>query len=345
MTTPSPPSLVLWCGPVSPEALAGIVWQQPTQIVTFGQGIAGPDGSQFSALAFANLAAWARQQTPSGDILDGLLASRKLPPVSSYAHIAVAGFSAGHALLNPLLLENSGRIAAAIVLDACYSDTNAQAKPGYVSFGTRAAKRDRLMVYTAGAGGGGPAFTTGSQCARASFNSAVGFARTPVTPLPPSALATLPAPDAAKAALWARSGDLFLLDYGSQIGHTQHAWQLAKPVFEAFLVPFLGNGLLPPSLAPGPVVQQLVPNEMKVLSVPPAPPSTDPQDMPVEERPIPVAPPAEPPADQPPPGASRLPWVLLAGVLTVGAYGAYRLAMMTTKQDDVRRRPWAPGGG
>jgi hypothetical protein len=277
-------SLLLWCGPVSADALAGIAWQKPTQIVTFGQGIAGATGGAFSSTAFANLAAWAKQQTPSGDLLDGLLASRQLPLSASYDHIAVAAFSAGHALMNQLLLEDSGKIIAAFAIDACYSDVNLLAKPGYVSFGSRAAQRSRLMVFTASAGGGGPSFSTGSQCARANFNASVQLARVPPVTLAASALGALPPPNAAKDALWARAGDLFLLDYGSQLGHTQHAWQLAKPILEAFLSPyFASGGLLPPSLSAGATGAKLFPGG----DVPdPVPQPDDPDLVPEEELPV-----------------------------------------------------------
>lgn len=237
--------MLIWGGPVfapgsapsSQDDIGRVRWGASAPvIITVNQSSNGG----FSSGAFSQLAAELRGQ---GGILDALLARKGLSRVV-VDKIAIAGFSAFHGLAAPLLEDDGERIGAALLLDACFSAVDPPwTKKGYVSFGARAAKGEKLMVYSSSYGGGKSApfpSSTGTECAGANFEASLdaigtrdvssfdlrGFAPGYEGPLPKKAF---------------RSGDLFLLDYQGSLQHGEHVHRLTEGLSEAFLVPFFSG--------------------------------------------------------------------------------------------------------
>lgn len=229
--------LFLWGGPVSTSDVAHVEWQRPTEVVTFNEGIGGIGSSNFSALAESF-------RGPDGRILPRLLASRG-KHVENYEKISIGGFSAFHGLANLLLLSDGDSIAAAVLLDACFSALANEPKKGYLAFGSEAAHGEKLLVYTSSMGGG-QTYTTGSACARKNFDAACAAAGA----LPVSALPRDPLPPMT-VGLCEQAGDLHLLDYGAQFSHGDHVHKLGVPALDAYLVPYLAKAPLP--IGPGPL--------------------------------------------------------------------------------------------
>ena len=236
-------SLLLWTGPVQALDLRSVVWRSPVDLLVISHGPSGGYGSS----SFSDLA---RVSTDSaGHILPMLLAHGHVD-LSAYDHVAVAGFSAAHGLMAPLLLADGDRFEAAVCLDACFSDPARLVKPGYASFGARAARGEKLFVMTASAGGGRgsgatigpgvPDFSTGDDCVLATFNTALQIAG--VSPSISAAEPPVGLPSFTDVhAAFEQAGSFFLLDYARTFQHAQHVHVLAKPVFETFLAPLFAG--------------------------------------------------------------------------------------------------------
>lgn len=231
------PDLVLWCGPVygpgnAPASKAGgdigrVAWQGPKpEIIT----LSGNGSSYFSQLA-ASYADGA-----SGRILDNLLADHGAH-VSDFSQIAVAGFSAAHGLLNPLLGADGDRIDAAILLDSCFESPGASPKSGYASFAALAAAGSRLFVLAGSAGQNAPPLpptTSGYDCA---LHAAGAGAASAGKALEPTATPSgLPPPSGALSA-----GDLWVLDYRDGYQHGDIINKLGVPILQTFLGPYLAS--------------------------------------------------------------------------------------------------------
>lgn len=178
--------------------------------------------------------------------LDTILASHGGGSVSDYDRVAVAGYSAGHNVMNPLLLADGDRIDAFVSIDACYSATNPPwTKAGYVDFATKAASGSKLAVFAAtGSSHGGAAYpsSSGSECAGANFDAAVAAAGAAAVAID-SGLAVSPT-------ISERAGGLFLLDYGtqtfsSQLPHFDIINKLSRDILQTYLAPFLTGQPLP----------------------------------------------------------------------------------------------------
>ena len=224
------PSLLIWGGPVQASDIKAVRWMSPVSVLVISRG---PDGG-FGSSSFSQLAASCKDK--DGHILPTLLARNHLS-ADMFGRIAIAGFSAFHGLASPLLLADGDAIDAAILNDACFSSYDHLAKSGYVSYGERAALGEKLMVMTASAGGGkSVGYSTGYECANASFNGAASAAGVQPElynpPLP------LPSP---QSGIGKRAGDLFYLDYHSDYSHGDHVHKLAVPVLDIFLAPYLAR--------------------------------------------------------------------------------------------------------
>lgn len=241
-------SLLLWTGPVQASDIRNVVWQSPVDIVVISHGPSGGFGSSsFSELARS-------YQDAGGHLLPTLLAHAHIHP-EEYPQIAVAGFSAAHGLMAPLLGADGDRILAAVCLDACFSDPSRLVKPGYLAYGERAVAGEVLFVMSSSAGGGRgsgatigpgvPDFSTGFGCVKETFAQATGAdPAANARPLP----AGLPAMTDAAGGYY-RAGNFVVLDYHSQLWHGDHVHKLAKPILETFLAPALAGV---PSIAGGP---------------------------------------------------------------------------------------------
>ncbi len=218
---------LLYGGPVYATDPDKVKWQTDVEVFP----ITGNGSSWFGQYADS-------MKGPDGRILPSILA-QKGKTRSDYDKVAIAGFSAFHGLASPLLLADGDSIDAAILIDSCFSAMGTPAKAGYVSYAARAASGGKLMVMTIGPGGGPgsgatispdtPDFSSATDCAMASTAGAGSFS--PYTP-PPG----LP-PEQAQAL---KCGGIILLPY-LEYRHDQHINQLAVPVMQVFLAPYLAG--------------------------------------------------------------------------------------------------------
>ena len=241
-------SLLLWTGPVQAADIKNVVWQSPVDIVVISHGPSGGFGSSsFSELARS-------YQDASGHLLPSLLAHARVH-AGDYDTLAVAGFSAAHGLMAPLLGADGDAFVAAVALDACFSDPSRLVKPGYLAFGQRAAAGGTLFVMSSSAGGGRgsgatigpgvPDYSTGYSCVKETFAQATGQPADASRQALPAGLPPMTDP----AGGYYRAGNFAVLDYHSQLFHGDHVHKLAKPVLETFLAPVLAGAS---SVAGGP---------------------------------------------------------------------------------------------
>ena len=213
-------NLVLWCGPVSASNLAGAALPAPARVLTISEGVGG-----IGSTAFANLG-----RRYEGD-LGELLAARKVD-LDSCATVTVAGFSAGHGLIE-VLLRNSrsaARIDALVAADCYYTGAGRGAKPGYHAYCERAAARKALCVLST-SGIGGPSYPSAEQAVGVLLED---FPLRPVDPPP-----DVPAPASAVGAgglLWLRYGDKYGL---GRKAHVMHATEIAPAVLSTVVTPYL----------------------------------------------------------------------------------------------------------
>jgi hypothetical protein len=152
--------------------------------------------------------------------------------LADYDRIFLAGFSAFHGFANEVALRDAPWIDGLFSLDACFSAKDALAKKGYVRLARRAIRGESTVVLTS-SWGGGSSYSTGSACARATFDEAVQEENAePIAwtleniPQPPTSL---------------RSGNLLLLDYENQFTHGDHVWKLATPILTETMLPLLNQ--------------------------------------------------------------------------------------------------------
>lgn len=132
--------LALWCGPVSSE-LSRVVWRRPTATRIINEGVGGIGSSAFGSLA--------SQLAPG--IADKLIDAGRSGPAPRLAgdpaHVLLAGFSAAHGLINPLLKEpeSLARVSALGAFDAYYGRS---IKLGYQAACKRAVAGQMLLVAT-----------------------------------------------------------------------------------------------------------------------------------------------------------------------------------------------------
>lgn len=243
------PALIINVGPVfspgiakRPGDIGAVDWypdQPPPEILT----ISGNGSSHFAQLAIG----WKRD----GHILPQLLAQYGRS-ASDYSSISLSGFSAGHGLVDPLLLLDGDSINAAVMFDACFTLRGGNGKSGYASFGERAARGERLLVLTSSHGQNGkdlPPSDTGSECALASFDRSV------MTVGASTSSFEVPAPIPTfnpKGNFYGpgtlethRAGLFFVLDYGPLFFHGDHINLLSRDVLSAFLAPYIATGQVP----------------------------------------------------------------------------------------------------
>lgn len=234
--------LVLFCGPVVvTPAHRAINWKgRDVRIVPIVN-----DGSANGALANA-------MRSPDGRILPNLLA-RYAPGVTPTS-IALAAFSAGYGLIDPILQNPADRAAvtAVVLSDACFSQGNPQsgaggvAKPGFAAFGAEAINGRKLMVSTTANSTDG-SHLTGRQSWLVTEDAARSLSEcfcepAEVSPRPP----VPPAP----GGFWQTGDTLFWGDYtrhgsppnsGDAFTHAEHDTVVGPAVWQAYLAPWLAG--------------------------------------------------------------------------------------------------------
>lgn len=210
------PTVVVWCGPVSASNLAKAAWRSATHVITIpfsGSDTGGTIGADF--------------RTTGGNAIRGLLAAYKLPVDTT--GIVVAGFSAGHGLIEQLLKDDvNAQIAACGAFDAYYTNASKTPKTGYLAFAVKAIAGNRSMLLTC-SHNAGPTYPS---CADATAALVKGLGLTPgkLREVPPTVLESVES-----------RGDLVRAVYGDRGGlkttHVQHATILA-PAFLPDLVEY-----------------------------------------------------------------------------------------------------------
>jgi hypothetical protein len=224
--------LFIWGGPVNASSLREVdLPEDVTTLVVSGNG-----SSYFSDLA-------ERYRDSSGHILPSLVRAGKLS-LDDFDDVTISGFSAFHGLASKLLDADGDRISAAVLIDACFSAPEKMVKKGYASFAARAAKMEKLMVFTASSGGGPgsgktigpniPDYSFGWECAWAAANAGAEEAHVAFQPfevpegVPPTTQGSAE-----------RAGNLFILDYRGEYRHDQHINKFGAAFLNAFLVPWM----------------------------------------------------------------------------------------------------------
>jgi len=235
--------LVLFCGPVViTEAHRRIDWRGcDVRIAPVLQS-----GSANNAALAASL------RGPDGRILPNLLA-RYAPGVTP-DQVALAAFSAGYGLVDPILQHPEDRkaVTAVVLSDALFSQGNPQTgaggvpKPGIAAFGAEAINGGKLLVATTANSTDG-SHLTGRQSWLATQDEAVKLARCFCEPARVSARSPVPA---APGGWWNTGSDLYWGDYtaeharpnsGDAFTHAEHDTVVGPAVWQAYLAPWLAG--------------------------------------------------------------------------------------------------------
>jgi hypothetical protein len=234
--------LVLFCGPVVvTQAHRSVDWRgRDVRIVPIVN-----DGSANAALA-------ASLRGPDGRILPNLLA-RAAPGIVP-EQIALAAFSAGYGLMDPILQHPTDRkmVTAVVLSDALFSQgspssgTGGVPKPGIAAFGAEAINGSKLLVATTANSTDG-SHLTGRQSWLVTQNEARRLAQCLCEPSEVGARS--PAPPAPGG--WWQTGDtLYWGDYttagaransGDAFTHAEHDTIVGPAVWQAYLAPWLSG--------------------------------------------------------------------------------------------------------
>lgn len=207
--------IVIWCGPVSASNLAKAKWVSPVQVLTIS--FSGSD---------AGASLGATYKSEGGTALRGLLKRHGID-VDTKRTIVVAGFSAGHGLIEQILKDTDAeRVGAVGAFDAYYTSAAKVPKPGYLRFAKRAAAGECAMLLTC-SHNAGPTYPS---CADASAALVAGLGLEPVSiaEVPPTVLESASAKGGLTRAVYGNRGGLVTT-------HVQHATILA-PAFLPSLV-------------------------------------------------------------------------------------------------------------
>lgn len=207
--------IVIWCGPVSASNLAKAKWVSPVQVLTIS--FSGSD---------AGASLGATYKSEGGTPLRGLLKRHGID-ADTKRTIVLAGFSAGHGLIEQILKDSDAdRVGAVGAFDAYYTSAAKKPKPGYLRYAQRAAAGECAMLLTC-SHNAGPTYPS---CADATAALVAGLGLQPVSvrEVPPTIVENASA-----------KGGLTRIVYGDRGGlvttHVQHATVLA-PAFLPSLV-------------------------------------------------------------------------------------------------------------
>lgn len=177
----------------------------------------------------------------SGRILPSLLA--KYAPELVPDQIALASFSAGYGLLDPILAVDADR---ALVTATCFADSvflagdpktgaGGPVHPGAVAFGAEAVDGDKLLVSTSAHTTDGT-YLTGMQSWTLTWQ-AIAQASGAGAPKEVSPKAPVPVPP---DGFFQLGSECFWGDYGDMFTHEQHN-DLSAAVWQAYLAPWLAG--------------------------------------------------------------------------------------------------------
>jgi len=203
------------------------------------------DGSSNAALAQS-------LRAPDGRILPNLLA--RYAPGIQPGSVALAAFSAGYGLLDPILQHPADRAAvtAVILSDACFSQgnptsgTGGVAKPGFAAFGAEAINGGKLMVATTANSTDG-SHLTGRQSWLVTQDAARTASQCFCEPAEVSPRAPVPP---APGGFWQTGTALYWGDYtragsspntGDAFTHAEHDTVVGPAVWQAYLAPWLAG--------------------------------------------------------------------------------------------------------
>lgn len=226
--------VVLFAGPVVvTEAHRRIDWGgRDVRIVP----IIGSGSASFQALA-------EQLRGPDGRILPRLLA--QYAPGLKPDKVALAAYSAGYGLVDPVLAVPADReaVSAVVLSDAVFlggdpkTGIGGPAKPGVTAFGAEAVDGNKLLVSTFGTSTSGT-HLTGRQSWELSWQAirkASGCFCEPERIDPPASVPP------ASSGWWQLGSNCYWGDYGASIAHADHN-NLGAAVWQGFLAPELkGN--------------------------------------------------------------------------------------------------------
>lgn len=178
----------------------------------------------------------------SGRILPNLLA--KYAPGAKPDQIALASFSAGYGLLDPILAVPEDR---ALVTATCFADSvflagdpktgaGGPVHPGAVAFGTEAVNGNKLLVSTSAHSSDGT-YLTGMQSWTLTWQEIRKASGCYCEPMLIKPKAPVPEPP---LGFWELGSECYWGDYGDALTHGQHN-DLSAAVWQAYLAPWLAK--------------------------------------------------------------------------------------------------------
>lgn len=241
-------TLVAWAGPVGGRELDSVTWGEPSRILAVSMGL----GSKYACTppmagwstaehvdchgseAFRRL--YAQINAERGPLETAGEAMFRRAGIDSHAtHMSrrvLAGFSAAHGLIEPILLaESAGSFWDGVHLADAYYTGQPSIKPGMLAFAKRAAAGDRIMTATV-SGFAGKGTEPSNACIQPLI-AAVGAQPIKVS---------IPGPVQPIRA-WAK-GKFLVADFGTSASHAEHATKLAPIAMQAWTAPAVGQSTL-----------------------------------------------------------------------------------------------------
>jgi hypothetical protein len=241
--------LVFWGGPVYCSTVQNIQWECDTFV--FCHPLVGAANVDYAAQLTA---------AGNGSPLDALLAAAESTAqkagvdfrAATVGSIALAGFSAAHQLINPILKVDGdrARINYVHLADSCFLGAGATSPHvGYAQFAAEASSSSsgKMMTITShgprgdihyvGPDGHHYDLTSGTSCVQLFWSAGIGGASETIPDVPPG----MPAPTASH-----RVGNAIWLEYDPN-EHGDHANKFTQPMMQYYGAPFMadpGGGLM-----------------------------------------------------------------------------------------------------
>jgi hypothetical protein len=283
-----------WGGPVTKELVEGIQWERPTYV--WCNPLGGMDNAKFYQSLVDE--GYYTKLTPLQVLLmraQHKAAQQKIPFfAAAVGSIGLATFSAGHQLINPLLMNpaDAARVSILVAVDSCFVNEGVKTPhKGYAAFGKLAVDptSGKMMVVTSHGPRGAIHYKSGTynfdlMSGTSSFQlvwDAVSPGDAGITQEPPSTAPGKPTESH-------RVGNLIWYGYDDH----DHEWQvksLARPMISAYAPPFLSRGIqscevaLPVQVSSKPCIVGKRTNDGLVAAEPPVD-TTNPNPAPMGEE-------------------------------------------------------------